>query len=122
MTFDIPSQQSIKNQKKALSLVEIVTGAVILATAFGGVVATFSMAADHIGRSHRRMIAAHWAVDELGDLLNDIRQDVWNAGGNLTPGPHGAPPITWVVSVPGGSDFNGDGIEDYREVRITVGY
>lgn len=66
--------------KKSVSLVEVIVGALILATAFGGLLASFISARRYINRVNKRLITANLIRGALNELYKDVRQDTWNAG------------------------------------------
>ena len=66
--------------KKGVTLVEVITGAIILAIAFGGLLATFVGVRRYVRRANRRLIAADLVSQTMGDLYRAVREDTWNTG------------------------------------------
>lgn len=113
--------------KKAVSLTEVIVGAVILALAFGGVLAAFVGARSYITYSNERIVAVNLGRRVLDDLYDQVSADTWNnATGLLNPGSSPVSqdnytigeqkygPNSYVVTnVPG---------HDYRQVQVDISY
>ena len=61
-------------KKKAVTLTEILVGAVILAVTCGGVLAAFAGARTYVARADRRLAAANLARAQLNAFYVDVRQ------------------------------------------------
>jgi type II secretory pathway pseudopilin PulG len=116
--------------KKTFTLTEIIVGSIILASIFGGLVASFVATRRYVNRANTRLISANLARSVLNGLYNEVRQDTYDTGG-LSVGTHNN-----VINVSidnhqytgdyevSSIDINGDGTpdRDYRRVIITVNY
>jgi len=102
-------------------------GAVILALAFGGVLAAFLGARSYVTYSNERIVAVNLARRALEDLYEHVSADTWDSGplrnGNVGGEPDyaidgqdygGSPPNAFrVTNVPG---------HQYREVQVDINY
>lgn len=68
--------------KKAITLVEIIVSAMLLASALAGIVATFVSTRRMVGRGTERVTAANLAREKLNGLYAAVRADEWNAATN----------------------------------------
>jgi hypothetical protein len=59
---------------------EVIAGVIILAIAFGGLLATFVGVRSYIKRANKRLIASDLASRQLGDLYRAVRDDTWTTG------------------------------------------
>ena len=112
--------------KKAVTLVEVIAGAMILAITFGGLLATFISVRKYVNRANKRLIATNLAVCKLNDLYRAVREDTWGSGSLSAPLTQNlssftidnhvyqdaAKPNKYIVTAVG----------DYRRVTVTVNY
>ena len=116
--------------KKAVTLTEILIGAVILSLVFASLLATFVGVRRYIRRANRRLIAMNLAKLDLNDLYREVNENTWNTGG-LQAGTTNIPGYTIdrqvyqdtvaplslnryiVTNVPG---------QDYRRVRVILNF
>ncbi|RKY44884.1 MAG: hypothetical protein DRP80_00815 [Candidatus Omnitrophota bacterium] len=114
---------NLEMSKKSLTFLEILVSALILATALGGVLASFVSVRKAVLRSDKRLAAFNIARGILEDLYKEVREDTWDTG-RLNPGytENGTiqlPPenITYnwdyAVNPVGGRDY-------YRQVIVNV--
>jgi len=66
--------------RKGVTLTEVIVGTIILAIAFGGLLATFVGVRRYVRRANRRLIAADLVSQTMGDLYRAVREDTWNTG------------------------------------------
>ena len=108
--------------KKSLTFLEILISALILATALGGILASFVSVRRAILRSNKRLAAFNIDRGVLEDLYKEVREDTWNTG-RLSPnhtesGSIQLPPenisYDWNYGV---SSLSG---KEYRKVTVTV--
>lgn len=66
-----------KKVKKAITLVEIIVSAMLLASALAGIVATFVSTRRMVGRGTERVTAANLAREKLNGLYSSVRADQW---------------------------------------------
>ncbi len=94
-------------QKKALSLAEVIIGALILATTFVGMISVFTTARRHILRANQRLVAVYLADEVLTRLYSEVREDTWDTGALS----EGSPP-SWSREIE----------ESYPDVEISRNY
>ncbi len=124
-------------KRRSVTLTEVVVGAVILATAFGGLLATFLGVQRYIVRANKRLVSANLGRSVLDTLYAGVRADTWDSTDlnlPLTIGDHTNPPgigsgidigvhtYTGSYVVSAGEDVNSDGQSDYRQVDVSVNY
>ncbi|MCP4652068.1 MAG: hypothetical protein GY858_01625 [Candidatus Omnitrophica bacterium] len=117
--------------KKSATLVEVVVSSIILATVFGGLMASFVSVRKYVGRANKRLVAANLARTTLNRLYIHVREDFWWAGGGLSLGPHAlnpapSPTVDTVFYDDGGlSGYTvalGPGSAQYRQVTVDVAF
>ena len=110
--------------KKTFTLTEIIVGSIILASVFGGLVASFIAVCCYINKASMRLIAANLlARDVLSRLYNEVREDTYDTGGLSIGNHNNAINITIDGSQYTGS-YTVSSIQerDYRRVSIAVNY
>jgi len=106
-------------RKKCFGLTEVIVGAIIIASVFSGLIATFVGVRRYIRHANRRLNAANLIRNHLSSWNNFVRQDTWNdcsqnplactGGSNSLPSP--APyTVSYTVQDSG----------DYREVTVNL--
>jgi type II secretory pathway pseudopilin PulG len=117
--------RSKRRGDRGFTLVELTVAALLVVTVAAGVLATLINAAQAIRPANH--VAHYLAMQTFERLHEAVRQDWWPLGGFPLsvggPYPDAAPvmdgvPYTRTYQV--FSETNGDGIEDYRRVRVTV--
>ena len=111
---------------KAVTLVEVITGAIILSLTFTGLLTTFVSVRKYVNRANKRIIAANLVVCQLNDLYRAVREDTWGSGDLGAAGPIAMNDYTIDNHVYQNNeytvhDLTGDG-HDYRRVNVTVNY
>jgi len=85
------TKQGIFNNKRALTLTEVMVGAVIVASVFVGLISAIVSVRKLNLRSLHRLQATHLAREVLESLYDDVREDWWSHGtGGLSLGSHNA--------------------------------
>ena len=115
--------------KKAVTLTEVIVGAIILAVAFAGLFATFVAVRKYVKRANKRLIAADLISQTLNDLYRAVRADEWDAADPGGPYPlETAAPGTINNYTIDGQNYGGNSYSvvatpgDYRRVTVTVNY
>lgn len=108
--------------KRAVTLVEVIAGAMILAVAFAGLLATFISVRRYTNRVNKRSIATNLAVWKLNDLYRAVREDTWDSG-DLTPAIYSMNDYTidehsYLLNSYSVSNVAGG----YRRVSVTINY
>jgi hypothetical protein len=124
-------------KRRSVTLTEVIVGAVILATTFGGLLATFVGVQRYIVRANKRLVSANLGRSVLDTLYVGVRADTWDSTDLSLPlsiGEHTSPPgigtgidigihtYTGSYLVSAGDDVDGDGQSDYRQVDVSVNY
>tara|TARA_Y100000031_G_C8015592_1_gene290117 strand:+ start:43 stop:390 length:348 start_codon:yes stop_codon:yes gene_type:complete len=111
------------NEKKSLTLIEIIVGAVILALVFGGLVASFVAVRRYVNRADIRLAASNLGRGVLDSLYSHVHAN-WDTDGDLIPGDHAGALDTTID----GRRYTGNYISanvtgfDYRQVTVNVNY
>ena len=117
-------------KRKVFGLTEVVVGLFILATIFGGLLASFVGVRRYINHASRRIDAINIARAYLNSWVGDVRADTWNLGSNplslgvdkslnpAPPAPYNSSATKYSVKT-GSSPTAGS---YYREVQITIAY
>jgi len=115
--------------KKAVTLTEVVVGAIILAITFAGLLATFVAVRKYVTRANKRLIATDLVSQTLNDLYRAVRADEWDAA---DPGG----PFPLETTTPGtvdnytidGKSYGGNSYSvgatpgEYRRVTVIINY
>ncbi|MCF7869875.1 MAG: type II secretion system GspH family protein [Candidatus Omnitrophica bacterium] len=111
-----------KNKRKALSLVEILVSAVILAVTVMGLVSVFVSGRRYINRANKRSVAAALVTSFSRDFYRDVRADTWGSG-RLRGGTHNLDQFN-IDNINYDGEYTVSGVSgrDYREVTITFQY
>ncbi len=111
--------------KKAVTLVEVIVGAIILAVTFTSLLTTFIGVRRYVKRANKRLITTDLASQTLNDLYRAVRDDTWDSG-TLQPGSSNIGSYTidgQVYQDPASvNSYNVTTIGDYRQVNVTVNY
>jgi len=114
--------------KKAMTLTEVLVGAIILSLVFSGLLATFVGVRRYIKRANRRLVAVNLAKLDLNELYQEVDESIWNTG-NLRTGTRNIGDYTidrQVYQAAGGnrnryivSNVHG---RDYRRVSVILNF
>lgn len=121
--------------RKAVTLTEVIVGAVILAAVFAGLLASFVTTRKYINRAHKRLVTVNLARAVLDKLYSEVRQDNWNVSST----PLYAQNTDWHVhqlselgfttpldidKLKYGGNYEVSQINnrDYRQVRVNITY
>lgn len=111
--------------KKAVTLTEVVVGAIILSITFGGLLATFVAVRKYVKRANKRLITADLASRQLNDLYRAVSDDTWDSGtlavGSEPLGPYEIDGLTYQDDVAPNS-YSVTTVGDYRRVSVIVNY
>jgi len=116
--------------RKGVTLVEVITGALILAIAFGGLLATFVSVRRYVKRANKRLIAANLVSQTLSDLYRAVREDTWDSGTLQDTGAGSADMDEYIIdgqlyedlTSPTPNSYTVTTVGDYRRVSVTVNY
>ena len=111
--------------KRAVTLIEVLIGSLILATVFSGLLATFVAARKYVRRSNRRLVTGNLDRAVLGDLSGGVDANTWNA--NLGPLQTGLHPNAVNETIEGVNYLGNYTVVNsasglYREVTVNVTY
>jgi type II secretory pathway pseudopilin PulG len=112
-------------QKRAVTLVETLVSAVILAVVFGGLLATFFSVRNYVKRANKRLVSMNLIRHVANDLYKAVRADTWDSG-DLQTGSHSNEVNVTIdnMTYTGNytvTDLSGSGY-DYRQVTINLNY
>lgn len=112
-------------KKNALTLVEILTAALILSITFGGLISAFMGSREYAIRADRRLRAVNYAREGLNSLYREVSAATWDATGN----PLGASITNATLVNPTGLpnyivtyDCAAVAGREYRQVNVTANY
>jgi len=111
--------------KKAVTLTEVIAGAIILAIAFGGLLATFVAVRKYVKRANKRLIAANLATQQLDDLYRAVREDTWDDPAGALRDAGGPIPLSdFDIDQQNyqGNEYTVTTVGDYRRVSVTINY
>ena len=119
-------------RKKSITLTEVIVGSIILATAFGSLLATFLAVKRYIVRANRRLVAANLARTIMDELYVEVREDTWHLPNQRLSANSQHPDevdiligrdrYTGGYNVSADIDTNNDGEDDYRQVDVNIRY
>lgn len=110
-----------KKSKKSLSLIEILTAALLLSLVVSGILHVFFTVRRSTQRVSQRLIAANLASSYLRSLLAEVAADNWdNAESPLHPGNEPLAFEVGEVIYPALRDVVDESDLGYRKVTITV--
>lgn len=120
----------MKKMKKAVTLVEIIVSAILLASVLAGIVATFVSTRRMVGKGAERVTAANAARQALDRLYPAVRADHMNIATQeyhvddpLETGSHDVTPASaagTVYDVDYEVSSEATGTYDYKVVDVTV--
>ncbi len=111
--------------KKAVTLVEVIAGAMILSVTFAGLFAAFISVRKYVNRANKRLIAANLVTQQMNDLYRAVREDTWDSGALQL----GSTNLSWYII--DGYTYQDAGLPnerivtpvgDYRRVRVKINY
>ncbi|MBU1367788.1 MAG: hypothetical protein KKE55_06850 [Candidatus Omnitrophica bacterium] len=118
--------------KKTITFIEILTGTLILALVFSGLLASFVSVRKYTRRANKRLVSVNLARDVLNRLYSEVREDNWDVAGtplNATPAFHNLTEIGFSTNTPtvGIINYSGNYVvaptaEDYRQVWANITY
>jgi len=113
----------MRHARKAITFVEIIVSAVILATAIAGIMATFISTRRIVTKGTERVAAANLIRERLDSLAQEVRADTWDdAAGALRNGASDSAiqnvdgvdyTVSYTASDPGA---------EYRRVTVTIDF
>ena len=112
--------------RRGVTLIEVITGTIILAIAFGGLLATFVGVRRYVLRANKRLIAVDLVSQTMNDLYRAVREDTWNTGdlqiGNTNIGAYTID--SQVYQDPGSPNSYtvAPTASTYRRVNVTINY
>lgn len=114
---------------KAVTLVEVIIGAIILSFTFAGLLATFIGVRKYVNRANKRIIAANLVVCQLNNLYQAVSADTWNSG-DLRDTTIGGPISLneYVIDnhtyqdVAQPNSYTVTTVGDYRRVSVKINY
>ncbi|MCF7874155.1 MAG: prepilin-type N-terminal cleavage/methylation domain-containing protein [Candidatus Omnitrophica bacterium] len=117
--------------KKAISLLEVLVAAIVLALVAGGLISTFLTVRKYIRHAKERSTATALSYSHVKTLYEDVRADSWNTG-SLSNGLNQSLPVggqNWssidnINYQSANTKYKVDNVggQPYREVTITVEY
>ena len=109
--------------RKTITLVEVITGAIILALTFAGLLSAFISVRKYVNRANKRVIAANLIVQQLNDLYRAVRADTWDSGDLGLGGPIPMDDYTIDNYIYQNNEYTVSATPgDYRRVSVTVNY
>lgn len=119
--------------KKTITFIEILTGTLILALVFSGLLASFVSVRKYTRRANKRLVSVNLARDVLNRLYSEVREDNWDVAGtplNATPAFHNLTEIGFSTNTPTVGIINYSGNyavnslpgRDYRQVWANITY
>ncbi|UCC94371.1 MAG: hypothetical protein JSW40_06050 [Candidatus Omnitrophota bacterium] len=111
--------------RKSITLTEVIVGAIIIASVFAGLLASFIAVRRYVAHANRRLIALNLSRTVINGLFEDVDQSRWapGSGGGLEPGDHDVDSFrienvffegNYTVTQPAG--------HEYREMEIRIQY
>jgi len=111
-------------KKKGFTLTEIIVAMVILAAVMAGLTNVLVSGSRYLLHSRSRMSSAELGKLFLDPLQNDVRQDSWVTGNNLTVGTRAGTPVT-LDGIPYNASYdisNHPQASGIRKVKLTLNW
>ena len=117
-------------KKRSITLTEVIVGAIILASVFGGLLATFVAVRKYINRANKRLVSANLARMVLDDLYPEVSADTWDSDNTeqnkLWPDATYSPVDVTIENRNYKGDYTVEDMTDegreYRKVDVSINY